>query len=214
MIATLLRRARGDLKMAKATLLCNVDDVESLDSAAYIVTQSLEKVLKYALELKGDPHGKSHDFSGLINHAKRAGVIIPEWLDNRLTVKELNSYATETRYLKSFLADFNTLRDYIDKIDKMIQEYAEVVMDDEGVFDNPHLNALNAPYNITAFAAYLQVELKLTQGDSIQLAKYAEEFLPSSSRNNTILAGFITSLEKLKPLGEYWLSFCKKQNKQ
>ena len=91
---TLFAIAKADLKTAKS--LVNSSDKYQKHQAAFMVQQSIEKTLKYAISLTtgGQPWG--HDISKLILIAEQNGVYVPKEISDNASV--YTSWEVVSRY--------------------------------------------------------------------------------------------------------------------
>ena len=91
---TLFAIAKADLKTAKS--LVNSSDKYQKHQAAFMVQQSIEKTLKYAISLStgGQPWG--HDISKLILVAEQNGVSVPNEIIENASV--YTSWEVVSRY--------------------------------------------------------------------------------------------------------------------
>lgn len=91
---TLLAIAKADLITAER--LVDSDNKYIKHQAAYMTQQSIEKTLKYLINLKTGSQPWGHDIEKLIRLAKSSGIPIPETIDKHKTL--YSSWEAVTRY--------------------------------------------------------------------------------------------------------------------
>ncbi len=101
----LFKSARMDYKTAEMVWQAPENDEMILNNAAYHLQQTVEKILKGALECVGVTVPYSHKINRLVamigNHG--ANLIITDWLDDHAEM--LSEWETETRYNMDFLVE-------------------------------------------------------------------------------------------------------------
>jgi len=116
---TLLDRAKKDLKNSML-ILKNADDEVDYDVAAYLLQQTVEKIIKFELSLTGDSYPLTHDIEKLLEAWEKKAQVIPDWLwDNALT---LTNYATKTRYGKQLVATRRRLESLYPLVRELLEQ--------------------------------------------------------------------------------------------
>ena len=121
---SLYDRAVGDYKQGLHALSnASVDDV-MCDLAGYHLQQSVEKLLKYQIELQGEQFPYTHSISMLLDEVK---IDVPDWIiNNRET---FTKYEAMTRYSNTKVASaidlkgwYQLLGEYIEQLKPQIVE--------------------------------------------------------------------------------------------
>ncbi|MFI3174731.1 MAG: HEPN domain-containing protein [Bacillota bacterium] len=112
-----------NIALREYNLKCKEDHV--LNNCAYHLQQSLEKYLKYKLELLGVDVPKKHNISILINLIKSNGSEISnsEQLNNfiYLMADTFTIWEAGTRYLKNFRVDEDKVKLAIEALPKLLE---------------------------------------------------------------------------------------------
>lgn len=91
---TLLAIAKADLTTANK--LVHSDNKYIKHQAAYFTQQSIEKTLKYLIDLKTGSQPWGHDIEKLIKQAKSCGISVPKIIEDHKTI--YSSWEAVTRY--------------------------------------------------------------------------------------------------------------------
>lgn len=118
----LFRSARIDFETAYVLWERPYNDEMILNNAAYHLQQTVEKVLKGALECVGVTVPNTHKITKLVDMITNNGanLIITEWLDDHSEM--LSEWEAETRYNMDFLVEKRKL----DKAMREIQDFLEI----------------------------------------------------------------------------------------
>ena len=124
----LFRSARMDYETAEMIWKSPYDDEMILNNAAYHLQQTVEKVLKAALECVGVTVPNTHKISKLIkmifDHG--ANLVLTDWIDEHSEM--LSEWEAETRYDMDFLVEKR-------KLDAAIKEI-RIFLDINGIQDS------------------------------------------------------------------------------
>lgn len=114
---SLYDRAVGDYTQGKHALAsAHVDDV-MCDMAGYHLQQSVEKLLKYQIELQGDQFPYTHNISQLLD---KITTPVPDWIiDNR---EKLTQYESLTRYSSVKVAALIDLKQMFTQLEKYLSQ--------------------------------------------------------------------------------------------
>ena len=112
---SLLDRAKGDLKAAKA-LLDGADDVV-MDICAYHCQQCVEKVVKYLILAQGDAYDNDHRSDIYMEELKNEEVKV---LVSQISSK-IDAWATTIRYHHSILSNKKMVTEVIGICEKLVQ---------------------------------------------------------------------------------------------
>jgi len=128
---TLLDRAKKDLKNS-IVVLQNADDEMDYDVSGYLLQQSVEKVLRFLLAMRGEEFPFTHDIEKLAEFADKKGINIPDWIwENAIT---LTNYATNTRYGKQLVVTKRRLELLHPKVQELIDS-VELPKKSDGCLD-------------------------------------------------------------------------------
>jgi HEPN domain-containing protein len=111
---SLLDRAKGDLKVAKA-MLNETDDVV-IDICAYHCQQCVEKIVKYLILAQGDTYASDH----------RSDIYLEELNDSNVKSlvqqigSKIDSWATTIRYHHSILSNKKMVTEVIEICEKLV----------------------------------------------------------------------------------------------
>lgn len=97
-----------------------VDDAY-VDDCCYNLQQTLELLLKYMVEMRGNRYAENHDVRAQLNKLSSAGIALPCFDKIRNMASTINSWEAESRYLDSFVA---TIED-IDDVRNIVEELLE-----------------------------------------------------------------------------------------
>lgn len=123
---SLFNIASRDFKAAKAML--NPEDFDD-PVFGFQIQQSVEKLLKAWLSLKGVAYTKTHDLESLAELLADAGVQLPEEIQNALS--DITMYAVIMRYLDTPYLDEPIDRPYMLKLaGHLIQTFEQVLQDE------------------------------------------------------------------------------------
>lgn len=113
---TLLEKGACSLKVALS--LKNDPDDGVLCIAAYHAQQAGELFVKHHLEISGIAYPKTHDLNVLISLFAQSGVAEPFGVQQLRTISDkLNSYESQTRYVKNYLLARNDVLDALTKLE-------------------------------------------------------------------------------------------------
>ena len=104
---SLLDRAGYDYKHAALAYDNYTGDEGDLDIIAYHVHQTLEKLMKFELEMVGVEFPFTHEVHILYECMSENGLKPPAWIFDNYVV--LNNYATQTRYGENLIASYRLL---------------------------------------------------------------------------------------------------------
>jgi len=114
---SLYDRAVGDYKLGKRALADAYEDEVLCDLAGYLLQQSIEKLLKFQIELQGDEFDFTHSISKLIDQVKNE---VPDWIvTNR---EKLTSYNTKTRYSSVRIASITDLKEFYCNLESYLEK--------------------------------------------------------------------------------------------
>ena len=122
---SLLDRAKADLKVCKQILAVFSGDDLMKDAAAYHLTQSIEKALKFKINARGREYPYTHLISRLADKLRDLGEPLPELLINNLDI--LDTYATKTRYSEDVVSTRFKIDELIPLAEKFIQDFAPTI---------------------------------------------------------------------------------------
>ena len=115
---SLYKRAVGDYKLGRKALEdASTDDV-MCDLAGYLLQQTVEKLLKFQIELQGDEFPFTHKIPQLLDMVK---VPVPAWIvDNR---EKLTSFEALTRYSSVKIASVTDLQIWYDQAEEYMARF-------------------------------------------------------------------------------------------
>ena len=127
---SLYKRAVGDYKLGRKALEDAYTDDVMCDLSGYLLQQTVEKLLKFQIELQGDDFPFTHKIPQLLDKVKGP---VPAWIvDNR---EKLTSFEALTRYSSVKVASVTDLRIWYDQIEEYI---AQLSPDVEGSSNFPY----------------------------------------------------------------------------
>ena len=114
---SLFDRAVGDYKLGKLALENSHIDDTFIDQAGYHLQQSIEKLLKFQISLKGEKFLHTYDIAVLIDLIDE----VPQWvIDSSETISK---YGVKTRYSSMRIASekilqrmYNNLGEYLEQV--------------------------------------------------------------------------------------------------
>lgn len=118
----LFRSARMDFETAKTLWKTTWEDEMILNNAAYHLQQTVEKVLKGALECVGVTVPNTHKITKLLSMAVNNGanLVITDWIDDHSEM--LSEWEAETRYNMDFLVERRKLDRAMEEVEVFLQE--------------------------------------------------------------------------------------------
>ena len=117
----LFRAAYSDYKLAVSIFKLPENDELFLNSIAYHLQQSVEKLLKAFLECKGVTVPNTHDIYKLVKMSKDNGsnVILTQWLDDKADT--ITRWETDTRYNMDYYVESDKIQEGITEIGKLFE---------------------------------------------------------------------------------------------
>ena len=107
---TLLAIAKADLLTAGK--LVNSSNKFQKHQAAYMTQQSIEKTLKYLIEIKTGTQPWGHDIRKLVNEAKKHVIYVPKRIDEKAEI--YTNWEVVARYYPTRVIYRNTIKSAID----------------------------------------------------------------------------------------------------
>ena len=118
----LFRSAYSDYKLAASIYKLPDNDELFLNSIAYHLQQSVEKLLKAFLECKGVTVPNTHDIYKLVRMSKDNGsnVIVTQWIEDKADT--ITRWETDTRYNMDYYVEADKIQEGILEIGKFFSE--------------------------------------------------------------------------------------------
>lgn len=175
---TFLDIAKRDLKQAQLLYRYRSDDEGDLNNIGYLLQQSIEKSLKYYLEINGVAYPKSHDIDDLLSAMPNG-----EFSDLEDSAAMITQMEDKTRYIKNYRLSLR-------KIEKVMQIAVDVIKRLDIVDDGEKTSGSKEPFYMQIFPTYDDV---ITMPSGWIDTSDAEDEVPSFSItiNNTTYKLFI-----------------------
>jgi HEPN domain-containing protein len=125
--------AKTDLKISRL-ILSTYDDDLSVNLAAFHIQQSLEKAMKFRINMLGEIYPATHNLEHLIDILSKLGETIPAPLADE--AQNINEYAVKSRYVIDFLVSKNKLNGLLTHAEDLIKSYEPVEINMAGETPN------------------------------------------------------------------------------
>ena len=130
-MSRMLSRAKVKLENARNSYIkIDIDDAYR-DDCCYNLQQSIEMVLKAIVELYGEQYAENHDLRANINILNKMGIDIPLQKEIRNMASTIYGWEAESRYLDSFVALNEDIKDAFEVAETLIKYAGNLVVIDK-----------------------------------------------------------------------------------